>query len=142
MNYLASSWLLLPSLLALAASERTTSAQPPRRDPFRTPQQEQASDPGLFAHRTSPRSAQQLRLWRLQGVLGNPNRGLWGLVRTPKGEWHCLRVGELILGYRVVDIDTQRVLLQRFLPSAATTTPPLILPWVGNETAELAAEQR
>jgi hypothetical protein len=139
MNYLAFSWLLLPSLLAPAASEHTRSAQA-HRDPFRTPQQEQAIDPTLFANRATSRVAQQLRQWRLHGVLGNPQRGLWGLVRTPTGDWHCLRVGELIMGYRVIAIGSRRLLLQRLQHSSETTAPPLSLPWVGCEAAELAAE--
>ncbi len=141
MNYLALSWLWLPSLLALAASEHTTSAQAPR-DPFRTLQQEQAIDPQLLTHRRSPRSAQQLRQWRLHGVLGNRHRGLWGLVRTTTGEWHCLRVGERLLGYRVVDIDPKRVLLQRLQSPSATAAPLLILPWVDHEAPDVAVAQR
>lgn len=141
MNYLAFSWLLLPSLLTLVASENTTGAQAPR-DPFRTLQQEQAIDPQLLTHRRSPRSIQQFRQWRLHGVLGNPHRGLWGLIHTPTGEWRCLRVGECLLGYRVVDIGPQRVLLQKLQPPSATAAPLLILPWVDHEAPDVAVAQR
>jgi hypothetical protein len=125
MNYLAFSYLLLPSLLA--ASEHTMSVRS-SPDPFRTVHQDQLLDPQLFAHRQSPRTPQQLRQWRLHGVLGNPNRGLWRLVHTSTREWCCLRVGEYLLGYRVVDIDPQRVLLQKLQLSSASPAPSLILP--------------
>lgn len=112
--FLANSMILVP----------TADAHHPNalRDPFTNLQQEQTLHPDLLAQLEPWQAAQQLRQWCLYGVLGNHQRGLWGLIHRPPNEWRCIRAGEQWLGYQIVILESQRVLL-RCLQTLPATSP-------------------